>query len=107
MKKMGMIFIVLLFSLSVFPCFAYSSKKNIKYSELVTIEGFVKCYGNEPFTYLGISTSEGIVYKIIASEEVISELFAKQGEEIIFYGIIIQTEAAIPYSFEVIKFENK
>ena len=63
MKKL-IFFVVLLISFFV-PCFSYSSKKNIKDSDMIVLEGSVKCYGNEPFVYLGITTEDDAFYKNI------------------------------------------
>ena len=85
MKKI--IYALLLISSFLFPCFSYSSKKNIKDSDMIVLEGSVKCYGNEPFVYLGITTEDESFYKIVASEQIIKELFSKQGENLKLYGI--------------------
>lgn len=105
MKKL-IFFVVLLISFFV-PCFSYSSKKNIKDSDMIVLEGSVKCYGNEPFVYLGITTEDEAFYKIVASEKIIKELFSKQGENLKLYGIQLQNSDENQLLFEVKKIHNK
>ena len=105
MKKI--IYALLLISSFLFPCFSYSSKKDIQDSELVVLEGSVKCYGNEPFVYLGITTEDESFYKIVASEQIIKELFDKQGEKLKLYGIQLQNSYENTLLFEVKKIDNK
>lgn len=105
MKKI--IYALLLISSFLFPCFSYSSKKDIQDSELVVLEGSVKCYGNEPFVYLGITTEDEAFYKIVASEKIIKELFSKQGEYLKLYGIQLQNSDENQLLFEVKKIHNK
>lgn len=105
MKKI--IYALLLISSFLFPCFSYSSKKNIKDSDMIVLEGSVKCYGNEPFVYLGITTEDEAFYKIVASEKIIKELFSKQGENLKLYGIQLQNSDENQLLFEVKKIHNK
>ena len=98
---------LLLISFFLIPCFSYSSKKNIKDSDMIVLEGSVKCYGNEPFVYLGITTEDEAFYKIVASEQIIKELFGKQGEKIKLCGIQIQNSDENQLLFEVKKIHNK
>lgn len=105
MKKI--ICALLLISSFLFPCFSYSSKKNIKDSDMIVLEGSVKCYGNEPFVYLGITTEDDAFYKIVAEEQIIKELFDKQGEKIKLCGIQIQNSDENQLLFEVKKIHNK
>ena len=79
---------------------------------MIILEGSVKCYGNEPFVYLGITTEDESFYKIVASEQIIKELFDKQGEKlklygIKLYGIQIQNSDENQLLFEVKKIHNK
>ena len=105
MKKI--IYALLLISSFLFPCFSYSSKKNIKDSDMIVLEGSVKCYGNEPFLYLGINTKDEVFYKVVASEEIIQELFDRQGEVLKFYGTLLQNSNENTLLFEVQKVDNK
>lgn len=74
---------------------------------MIVLEGSVKCYGNEPFTYLGITTEDDAFYKIVASEQIIEELFSKQGEKLKLYGIQLQNSYENTLLFEVKKIDNK
>ena len=74
---------------------------------MIVLEGSVKCYGNEPFTYLGITTEDEVFYKIVASEQIIKELFSKQGEKLKLYGIQLQNSYENTLLFEVKKIDNK
>lgn len=105
MKKL--ICLCVLLASFLFPCFSYSSKKNIKDSDMIVLEGSVKCYGNEPFVYLGITTEDEAFYKIVASEKIIKELFSKQGENLKLYGIQLQNSDENQLLFEVKKIHNK
>lgn len=105
MKKLICLYVLL--TSFLFPCFSYSSKKNIKDSDMIVLEGSVKCYGNEPFVYLGITTEDEVFYKIVASEQIIKELFSKQGEKIKLYGIQLQNSDENQLLFEVKKIHNK
>lgn len=105
MKKL--ICLCVLLASFLIPCFSYSSKKNIKDSDMIVLEGSVKCYGNEPFVYLGITTEDDAFYKIVASEKIIKELFSKQGEKIKLYGIQLQNSDENQLLFEVKKIHNK
>ena len=74
---------------------------------MIILEGSVKCYGNEPFVYLGITTEDESFYKIVASEPIIKELFEKQGEKLKLYGIQLQNSYENTLLFEVKKIDNK
>ena len=93
MKKLICLYVLL--TSFLFPCFSYSSKK------------YVKCYGNEPFVYLGINTKDEVFYKVVASEEIIQELFDRQGEVLKFYGTLLQNSNENTLLFEVQKVDNK
>lgn len=79
-KRIFIILTVMLYSL-VFCSF---SKNNNK-----TIKGYIHVYGNEPFTYIGIETTDNKKYAISVSEEEISKLWKTQGSMIEITGIII------------------
>ena len=74
-------------------CFFLSSfsKNHIK-----KVEGYVRVYGNEPFTYIGIKTSDKKEYAISADEERIAELWQSQGNLIEITGYIVQKEKDQP-----------
>lgn len=79
------IFIFSILSISMILC-SYS-KNNQK-----TIKGYIRVYGNEPFTYIGIKTAENKEYSIAADDKVYKELKKTQGKEIQISGIIIYPE---------------
>lgn len=54
----------------------------------VTIKGTVVCYGNEPFTYPGITTTKGKKYLVVSSDATKEELLKRQGKLIKFTGYI-------------------
>lgn len=72
------IFLMLLF-ICMLSSFSLPSKKT-------SIRGYIKVYGNEPFAYLGIETTDGKQYKLEYSEQ--KELYPLQGQLVIFEGII-------------------
>lgn len=105
MKKL-IFFVVLLISFFV-PCFSYSSKKNIKDSDTDVVEGYAKFYGNEPFSYLGITTEDEVFYRIVATEEIVSEISDNQGVKIRFFGKHLENSIENVLLFEVKKIETK
>lgn len=54
----------------------------------VTIKGTIICYGNEPLTYPGITTTKGKKYLVVSSDETKKELLKRQGKLIKFTGYI-------------------
>ena len=78
MKKI-IILISLLFS--AFLCFAFSKPK-IEEDDSILVEGLVRVYGNEPFTFIGIVCDSGEEYSLIGDANVISELRNTQGKKI-------------------------
>ena len=87
MKRISKTFIVLLSVLFCSVIFCSYSKNNIK-----TVKGYIQSYGNVPFTYLGIKTTDDKEYGIVIADEVISELKASQGKLIEVTGLIINLE---------------
>ena len=82
MKKFYRSIRVIFFSvlaLTQFSSFSLPSKKT-------SIRGYLKVYGNEPFTYLGVETTDGKQYKLEYSEE--KGLYPLQGQLILFEGVI-------------------
>lgn len=82
MKKLSLL--ILIATLGCSALFGYSKNKT------TTIKGYVKTYGNEPFTYLGIETSDGKLYGLKADEDLLLELTEMKGFEIELEGIIIK-----------------
>ncbi|MCR4734724.1 MAG: hypothetical protein K5829_06975 [Treponema sp.] len=100
----------LLFLLLVLlPSFTFiSAAKN----HVVKIQGTIHSYGNVPFNYPGIETSDGKVYAVSGSGELKKILLKNQGFLIEFEGVIIPKEEGQPFalkngSFEVIKWKKK
>ena len=80
----------LLLILAVMLCgflFSSYSKNNNK-----SVKGYIHVYGNEPFTYLGIETTDNRKYAISASEEEISKLWQAQGSLVEIEGVIVKPE---------------
>lgn len=81
MKKIIISFIFILSF--VLEIFAYSKKNNL-FSEV----GFIKSYGNAPFTYPVFVTENNEKYNINADSETKSTLLSLQGQKIILTGEI-------------------
>ncbi len=60
-----------------------------------SVIGYIKVYGNEPHTYLGIETQEDKVYTVVADKEILDELQKNQGYLIQLDGTI--TEKKTPF----------
>ncbi len=83
MKKTNRIFLTLLVLICSILFCSYSKNKYIK------VTGYIHVYGNEPFTYIGIKTTDNKEYAISANEEETSMLRKTQGIKIEITGIII------------------
>ena len=77
--------ILLIISLSIIFC---SFTKN----KIKTTTGYIHVYGNEPFTYIGIETTDEKEYTISADKKLIEELWATQGKYIEISGYIVKAE---------------
>ena len=85
------IFSLIILSISVFfTSFAKSP---------ITIKGTIECYGNEPFTYPGITTTKGKKYLVVSSDETKQELLKRQGKLIKFTGYI-DKDTSKPFALE-------
>ena len=98
MKKRFISLILIALTLSVFA----KGRKDVN-SDYSKITGYVKIYGNEPFTYPGIETENKVIYKVVADDKVLSELYYQQGQLLIFTGTINEDEK----TFELISYELK
>lgn len=56
--------------------------------EGVVVTGRIKCYGNEPFTWPGITCDDGREYALCGDKEVLSSLLEKQGVHIQIEGTL-------------------
>lgn len=87
--------VIFIFSSLIF-C-SYSKNKNI------TVKGYIHSHGSQPFTFLGIEEiNSKKEYAISASEDVLKELQASQGNEIEITGTIIKKNGNGP-EFEMLK----
>lgn len=80
MKKI-ILALFLVFTTSL--AFSYSKPKN---NDAVSIKGYVKVYGNEPFTFIGIVCDSGEEYSLIADENILKEIRKTQGHKIKIKG---------------------
>ena len=86
MKKRTNRFLVILAVLGGLLFCSYSKNNN------KTVKGYIHVYGNEPFTYIGIETTDNKKYAISAAEEEIAKLWKTQGSLVEIEGIIIPKE---------------
>lgn len=80
MKKIIPLFVIL--ALMTIFC-SYSKSKD------VSIQGYIKSFGNVPFNYPVIETDNGKQYSIKADDDVKSEIFKTAGNKIEITGVII------------------
>ena len=78
--------IMLLMSLSCL-CFGFS-KAGKSSKGLTEVSGFIHVYGNEPFTFIGIETTDGKQYTLKADKDILIELQASQGNKIEIKGTV-------------------
>ena len=78
---MKRIFLATLIMLTTLMCFAFSKPKTEE-DDSILVEGLVRVYGNEPFTFIGIVCDSGEEYSLIGDANVISELRNTQGKKI-------------------------
>ncbi len=86
MKKRTNRFLVILAVLGGLLFCSYSKNNN------KTVKGYIHVYGNEPFTYIGIETTDNKKYAISAAEEEIAKLWKTQGSLVEIEGIIVKPE---------------
>lgn len=86
MKKDRQLFVILLIMFSSLLFCSFSKNKITK------VKGTIQVYGNTPFTYIGIVTTDNKEYAISAEEKVNSELWKTQGKLIELQGYIIKSE---------------
>ncbi len=87
MRKDKKIFLILIIMFSSLIFCSYSKNKITK------VKGTIQVYGNNPFTYIGIVTTDNKEYAISAEEKVNSELWKTQGRMIEITGYIIKPES--------------
>ena len=83
---------ILIIPVLILCIFLSSFSKN----QIKKVEGYVRVYGNEPFTYIGIKTTDKKEYAISADEEKIAELWQSQGNLIEITGYIVEKEKDQP-----------
>ena len=74
-----------------------------------SVEGYIKVYGNEPHTYLGIETQDGKVFILKSEDEILSELQNQQGYLLELRGKIEETKKTLVIKhdyFEVIEWSK-
>lgn len=91
MKKY-LIFFLMLCSMAL--CFSYSKPSKSVKDNSNTVTGYIKVYGNEPFTFIGLVTEDEKEYSLKASDEVLAELRKAQGKKIEIKGTIEKSEKA-------------
>lgn len=74
-------------------CFAYSKPDKAKES-LETVTGYIRTYGNEPFTFIGLVTQDGKEYTIKADEKSLKQLNNIFKEKIQIKGKITKSDVA-------------
>lgn len=72
------------------PLFAMSRP-----NQNVVVTGYIKCYGNEPFTWPGITCDDGKVYVLKANNAVQKELLGKQDVHIKIEGTLNKSKDGI------------
>ena len=86
MKRRNTVLIILSVLLCSLIFCSYSKNKVSK------VKGLIHVYGNEPFTYIGIETTDEKEYTISADKKLIEELWATQGKYIEISGYIVKAE---------------
>ena len=81
MKNNKILFLTGLIICTIIFC-SFSKNKN------KTVKGYIHVYGNEPFTFIGIQTSDNKEYAILGSDEICSELRDSQGKLVQIEGTI-------------------
>lgn len=74
-----------------------------------SVEGFIKVYGNEPHTYLGIETQDGKIFILKAEDEILTELQKQQGYLLKLDGKIIENKSNVLFNknqFEVVEWSK-
>ena len=97
--------ILFIFVVQIICCFLLFSMSKAHYS----VEGYIKVYGNEPHTYLGIETKDGKIFILKAEEEILSELQNQQGYLLKLDGKIIEAKSKSFFNknqFEVVEWSK-
>lgn len=82
MKKF--LLIILSFSLIV-SCISAKEKKNKK--DLIQMEGLIQMYGNEPFSYPGLKTTENKYFSLLSENKKINDKILKNsGHKVLVWG---------------------
>lgn len=81
--KRNILSILAVLSISILFC-SYS------HNDIKTVRGYIRVYGNEPFTFIGIKTADKKEYTIIAEDNVCKELINSQGQMVEITGILIK-----------------
>lgn len=81
--------ILIIFSIILCSLILCSYSKN----KISKVKGLIHVYGNDPFAYIGIETTEEKEYAISADDKITSELWQTQGSLIEIEGYIIKPES--------------
>lgn len=72
----------------LFLCLSTSLFTMSRPKESVVVTGYIKCYGNEPFTWAGITCDDGREYALKADGSVRKELLERQDVHIQIEGTL-------------------
>ena len=98
--KYKLVIIILFFFIS-FNMFSFSKPHKEITGDVKT--GFVKIYGNEPFTFVGFKTQDGEEYRLLADDDVLSLFRQKQGFLIRITGKIEEQNDENTFHFQNLK----
>lgn len=87
---MRKIILAILMICSTAFCFSFSKPKQ---DDTISLKGYVRVYGNEPFTFIGIVCDSGEEYALLAEGNILNELRKSQGEKIQIKGYRKKNEA--------------
>lgn len=99
MKKIYKLICLMFFSVAavcMFSSFSAPSKK-------IAVEGYIKVYSNEPFTFLGIETADGKQYKLIHKDEDKTELSELQGYKVLIEGTLKKNSSSKKLATDMLK----
>ena len=94
----------LCFMVAIIPLFGLSrlgkAEKELNSSENAThnmrvLKGYVRVYGNEPFTFLGFRSIEGEEFSLDADNETLAQMRLAQGTLIELSGFIQQADSTV------------
>ena len=99
MKKI--VLLIIFASLSLFNAFSFSKAEKITAGEVK--RGYIKIFGNEPFTNVGFKTPDGEEYTLLADKDVLSILREKQGFLLEISGQVRKDNEEKTFHFQMLK----